>query len=201
MKRLTVQRAIFESRVIPGPRWCSASPRLITSRKLIEQLAQGASSSPTSGLFFSLSLLWLWFFLVLVSGMSCWLCSKLLIHDICASHLCKDYPYNIVTWNLEPWDDNSNQIQGHSFPSFSEWWDEMIVGKARNIRRGTSGLLYVIWNIWKERNRCIFTGSRMTFVEVASCWLPYSWTCILTGSCMTFVEVASCWFHGFFDSR
>jgi hypothetical protein len=36
-------------------------------------------------------------------------------------------------------------------------------------QRQISGrLLYVIWNAWKERNRRIFTGQRLTYIEVAS---------------------------------
>jgi hypothetical protein len=28
--------------------------------------------------------------------------------------------------------------------------------------------MHVIWNAWKERNRRIFTGQRLTYIEVAS---------------------------------
>jgi hypothetical protein len=35
-------------------------------------------------------------------------------------------------------------------------------------RRHSGRLLYVLWNAWKERNRRIFTGRRLTFLEVAS---------------------------------
>jgi hypothetical protein len=29
-------------------------------------------------------------------------------------------------------------------------------------------MLYVIWNAWKESNQRIFTGKRLTYVDVAS---------------------------------
>jgi hypothetical protein len=35
-------------------------------------------------------------------------------------------------------------------------------------RRFSGRLLYVLWNTWKERNLRIFTGRRLTFLEVAS---------------------------------
>jgi hypothetical protein len=44
----------------------------------------------------------------------------------------------------------------------------MLVGADKKTKRSRSGrLLYVIWNIWKERNRRIFQGVRKTYMEVA----------------------------------
>jgi hypothetical protein len=44
----------------------------------------------------------------------------------------------------------------------------MIAGKTRDEKRRISGrFLYVLWNVWKERNRRIFTGLRLTYPEVA----------------------------------
>jgi hypothetical protein len=58
---------------------------------------------------------------------------------------------------------------GQIFPTISEWWDEMITGKPKQEQKRISGrLLYVLWNAWKERNRRIFTGKRLTYVEVAA---------------------------------
>jgi hypothetical protein len=28
--------------------------------------------------------------------------------------------------------------------------------------------MYVLWNAWKERNRRIFTGHRLTYIDVAT---------------------------------
>ena len=87
-----------------------------------------------------------------------------------AIHLCKDCPFSTAVGNLvNSWDGINTQAQGPSFTSISEWWDDMISGKPKKIQKRTSGhLLYVLWNVWKERNRRIFTGKRMTFVEVAT---------------------------------
>jgi hypothetical protein len=35
-------------------------------------------------------------------------------------------------------------------------------------KRISDRFLYVLWNAWKERNRRIFTGQRLTYLEVAS---------------------------------
>jgi hypothetical protein len=53
--------------------------------------------------------------------------------------------------------------------SINDWWDNIIDGKPGSERRRLSGrFFYVIWNAWKERNRRIFTGHRLTYIEVAS---------------------------------
>jgi hypothetical protein len=57
----------------------------------------------------------------------------------------------------------------HSFDNVSEWWDGLIGGKPKKEQCRISGrILYVIWNAWKERNHRIFTGKRLTYVEVVS---------------------------------
>jgi hypothetical protein len=55
------------------------------------------------------------------------------------------------------------------FATISECWDDLIRGKVKKKQQRISGrLLYVIWNAWKERNRCIFTGKRLTYIEVVA---------------------------------
>jgi hypothetical protein len=44
----------------------------------------------------------------------------------------------------------------------------MLVGVDKRVKCSRSGrLLYVIWNVWKEQNRRIFQGVRLTYLEVA----------------------------------
>jgi hypothetical protein len=41
--------------------------------------------------------------------------------------------------------------------TLNDWWEAMLVGVDKRVKRSQSGrLLYVIWNVWKERNRRIF---------------------------------------------
>jgi hypothetical protein len=86
------------------------------------------------------------------------------------SHLCKDCPFTTAIWNTIHHDvDDNHATHGTSFMSINDWWDNIIEGKSVAIRRNLSGrFLYVIWNAWKERNRRIFTGHRLTYIEVAA---------------------------------
>uniref|UniRef100_A0ACD5V4B4 Uncharacterized protein n=1 Tax=Avena sativa TaxID=4498 RepID=A0ACD5V4B4_AVESA len=86
------------------------------------------------------------------------------------AHLCKDCPFMIAVWNtIQAWDNETMGNHGTSFPSISEWWDDMIIGRSKLEQNRRSGrLLYTLWNAWKERNHRIFTGRRLTYIEVAS---------------------------------
>jgi hypothetical protein len=86
-----------------------------------------------------------------------------------AVHLCKDCPFTVALWNMaKSWDNDVSADTRSSFISISDWWDDMLTGKPRNEQRRISGrFLYVVWNAWKERNRRIFTGLRLTYPEVA----------------------------------
>jgi hypothetical protein len=44
----------------------------------------------------------------------------------------------------------------------------MLAGADKKTKRSRSGrLLYILLNVWKERNRRIFQGVRKTYMEVA----------------------------------
>ncbi|KAK1628300.1 hypothetical protein QYE76_002615 [Lolium multiflorum] len=70
-----------------------------------------------------------------------------------------------MTWNMaKGWDNDDSPDSRASFTSISEWWDDMIAVKPKEDKRRISGrFLYVLWNAWKERNRRIFTGLRLTY--------------------------------------
>jgi hypothetical protein len=87
-----------------------------------------------------------------------------------ATHLYKDCPFTMVIWNqVHTWDNADPGSPPSSYATTSKWWDTLIGGKTSTKQRRISGrLLYVIWNAWKERNRRIFNGKRLTYVEVAS---------------------------------
>jgi hypothetical protein len=86
-----------------------------------------------------------------------------------AVHICKDCPFTVAIWNMaKSWDNDDSADSRSSFISISDWWDDMLTGKPRKEQRRISGrFLYVVWNVWKERNRRIFTGLRLTYPEVA----------------------------------
>jgi hypothetical protein len=70
---------------------------------------------------------------------------------------------------LEGEDNKGIVTHRQSYASTSDWWDAIIAGKPRNNMRCISGrFLYVLLNAWKERNQRIFTGRRLTYLEVAS---------------------------------
>jgi len=49
------------------------------------------------------------------------------------------------------------------------WWEEAQSRIAKNDRRRFNGLvIYTIWNVWKERNRRIFSNSHETALQVAT---------------------------------
>jgi hypothetical protein len=68
-----------------------------------------------------------------------------------AAHLCKDCPFTKAIWpRLQSWDAEDPRPQPHSYPTISEWWDEVIQGKVKKEQQRISGrLLYAIWNAWK----------------------------------------------------
>jgi hypothetical protein len=88
-----------------------------------------------------------------------------------ACHLCKDCPFTAAVWNLvHAWslDTSLQALTPGLHATLNDWWEAMLVGVDKRVKRSRSGrLLYVIWNVWKERNRRIFQGIRLTFLEVA----------------------------------
>lgn len=87
-----------------------------------------------------------------------------------ADHLCRNCPFTAAVWNLvKSWDGDSSDDRRLDFQSISDWWNDMIKEKPQKEKKRISGrFLYVLWNAWKERNRRIFTGQRLTYLEVAS---------------------------------
>jgi hypothetical protein len=88
-----------------------------------------------------------------------------------ACHLCKDCPFTSMVWStVHGWsaDDCPQALSPGMHTTVNDWWDAMLVGADKKTKRSRSGrLLYVIWNVWKERNKRIFQGVRMTYLEVA----------------------------------
>jgi hypothetical protein len=88
-----------------------------------------------------------------------------------ACHLCKDYPFTAMVWTLVyAWslDPCTQPLSPGPHATINDSWEAMLVGVDKKTRRSCSGrLIYVIWNVWKERNRIIFQGVRLTYLEVS----------------------------------
>jgi hypothetical protein len=51
----------------------------------------------------------------------------------------------------------------------SSWWEEIVPKITREERRRFNGLvIYICWNLWKERNRRIFNNAHESALQVAS---------------------------------
>jgi hypothetical protein len=98
------------------------------------------------------------------------LATRTMVAHETAAHLCKDCPFTAAIWStIYQEDAQAPTTHGQNFASLDAWWDHIIQGKSLSDRRRLSGrFLYVLWNAWKERNRRIFTGHRLTYIEVAS---------------------------------
>jgi hypothetical protein len=88
-----------------------------------------------------------------------------------ACHLYKDCPFTSMVWSLvHAWstDHCPRALTPGLHATLDDWWEAMLVGTDKKGKRSRSGrLLYVIWNVWKERNKRIFQGVRLTYLEVA----------------------------------
>jgi hypothetical protein len=95
-------------------------------------------------------------------------CPHYPIYQLClhapemACHLCKDFPFTAMVWTLvHAWSLNPcpHALSPGLCATMNDWWEVMLVGADNKTKRSRSGmLLYVIWNVWKERNRRIFQG-------------------------------------------
>jgi len=56
----------------------------------------------------------------------------------------------------------------HSRTCFANWWEEAASKVPKQDRRQFNGIIiYIVWNLWKERNRRIFNNAQKTGQQVA----------------------------------
>ena len=82
-----------------------------------------------------------------------------------AAQLCKDCPFAVAAWNHIKSLSGEATTTTLTLPNpggVSDWWDGMLSVESKESRPR-----HTIWNLWKERNRRIFNGTRLSHLEVA----------------------------------
>ena len=89
-----------------------------------------------------------------------------------SSHLCLMCPYALQTWTRVFSLSNCNilsRVSPQNFSTFMSWWQQASLLTPKGDRKNFNGLvIYIVWNIWKERNRRIFQQVELTSLELAS---------------------------------
>jgi hypothetical protein len=84
-----------------------------------------------------------------------------------AEHLCLHCPFALQVWNLATsWSDGLILLPSVD-ASLGDWWITSLRALPKVQRRTKAAILiYIAWNLWKERNRRIFQGAFLTPQQV-----------------------------------
>ena len=95
----------------------------------------------------------------------CVLCNGPLETGLHLSLLC---PFAKAVWSqVLSWENFDVQLPQQD-PQCLAWWEEVASKVPKQERRTFNGvLIYVVWNLWKERNRRIFENEHKTSEQVA----------------------------------
>lgn len=95
----------------------------------------------------------------------CCLCATVL-ED--AEHLFLHCPYAIKLWDEFATDD-ARMVGIALLPhGVEQWWQKLLTGPRDAVKRDITTAGYIVWNIWKERNRRIFQKVHLSPTSVAS---------------------------------
>jgi hypothetical protein len=69
---------------------------------------------------------------------------------------------------LGSWENFDVQLPQQDPPGMATWWEDVASKVPKQEHRTFNGvLIYVVWNLWKERNRRIFENEHKTSEQVA----------------------------------
>ncbi|PNT62230.1 hypothetical protein BRADI_5g27426v3 [Brachypodium distachyon] len=86
----------------------------------------------------------------------------------CARHLVLQCPFAKEIWLLAG-NGNVRISRAASAPTIKKWWFTARGGPAKDVatKREITRVAYTAWNIWKEHNRRVFEGKKLTATLVA----------------------------------
>jgi hypothetical protein len=62
-----------------------------------------------------------------------------------------------------------------NFDSIKDWWEAAAISVHKSQRRKFNGIaIYIMWNLWKERNRRVFENKHCIMTQVAELF-PVFW--------------------------
>jgi len=96
----------------------------------------------------------------------CVLCNGPLETGLHLSLLC---PFAKAVWSqVLSWENFDVQLPQQDPQCLATWWEDVASKVPKQERRTFNGvLIYVVWNLWKERNRRIFKNEHKTSEQVA----------------------------------
>jgi len=96
-------------------------------------------------------------------------CQLCLTHPETVAHLCMECPFTVAVWNtIDTWSEDKLGPFIGTLNSVDSAWCKIISNTtSANARVRSARITYIMWNVWKERNRRIFDGRRQTYLEVA----------------------------------
>ena len=88
-----------------------------------------------------------------------------------SQHLCILCPLAQTVWNqFLSWENWTLPQQTHptNFDCIRDWWEATAKTVHKNQHRDFNGMvIYIMWNLWKERNRRIFENKFQSAKQVA----------------------------------